>query len=173
MISVEKHYNNPPASTKEYYDIIIDDPELTVHGFTKFILPTDENATKMILYNDKDPSMITYVDFDKHDLIKSVELLHDKLVDEQLVDTKAGKDTLEGLVAYFRNKCVELQEDKHNYFFKDRNGKARRIKQPNSGNSSVSKQQDLKPANYTAYKYSKNGRIPLHEAVIWQVARLF
>jgi hypothetical protein len=158
--------SNPSAPTKKYYNIIIDDPELTVHGFTKFILPTDENATKMILYNDKDPSMITYVDFDKHDLIKSVELLHDKLVDEQLVDTKAGKDPLEGLVAYFRNKCVELQEDKDNDFFKDRNGKARRIKQSNSGNSSVSKQQDQKPTSYTAYKYSKNDSIPLHEAVI-------
>jgi len=115
--------SNPSASPKEYYDIIIDDPELTVYGFTKFILPTDENATKMILYNDKDPSMITYVDFDKYDLIKSVDLLHDKLVDEQLVETKAGKDALEDLVAYFRNKCVELQEDKDKTFSRIEMGK--------------------------------------------------
>jgi hypothetical protein len=45
--------SNPSAPTKEYYDIIIDDHELTVYGFTKFSLPADDNATKMILYNEQ------------------------------------------------------------------------------------------------------------------------
>jgi hypothetical protein len=75
----------------------------------------------MILYNDKDPSMKTYADFDKHDLNKSVKSLHDKLVDEQQVESKTGKDTVEGLVAYFRNACILLQEDPSNEFFKNGN----------------------------------------------------
>lgn len=105
----------------EYYDVVIDDPVLTEHGFTKFRLPL--NAIKMILDNDKDRSMITYVDFDKDNLDKSVKFLHDKLVDEQQVEGKAGKDTVEGLVAYFRNTCISLQEDPSNEFFKNGNGK--------------------------------------------------
>jgi hypothetical protein len=89
----------------EYYDFAIDDPLLTEYGFTKFRIPINSNATRMELYNNKDRSMIIYPEFDKHDLDKSVKLLEDKLVKEQLVEGKAGKDLIEGLVAYFRNKC--------------------------------------------------------------------
>jgi hypothetical protein len=77
-----------PSAGTEYHDVIINDPLLTEHGFTKFKLPLNGNAIKMILYNDKDSSMITYVDFDKHNLDKSVKLLHDKLIEEQQVETK-------------------------------------------------------------------------------------
>jgi hypothetical protein len=68
--------------------------------------------------------MTVHIDFDKHNLYDSVKLLHDRLVNQQLIEIKAGKDTLEGLVSYFRNKCIELQEDPNNEFFKntDRNG---------------------------------------------------
>jgi hypothetical protein len=66
--------SNPTAGT-EYQEILIDDPMLSDHGFTKFRLPLNGDAIKMILCNDKDPSMIMYVDFDKHNLDKSVKLL--------------------------------------------------------------------------------------------------
>jgi hypothetical protein len=77
-------YSNPDPSSPgtEYYDIPIDDPALTEYGFTKFRLPVNGNAIKMILDNDKDRLLITYLDFDRHDLGKSVKLLEDKLLDE-------------------------------------------------------------------------------------------
>src|SRR5919199_517891 len=109
----------------QYHTIPIkDEPLLTKYGFTEFRLPLNHNATKMVLYNDKDPSMITYVDFDRHNLDKSVQLLHDKLVDDQQVETRAGNDTLQGLIAYFRNTCHSLKEDSSNEFFKNGNGKS-------------------------------------------------
>jgi hypothetical protein len=115
-------YFDPNAKETEYHDITIDDPALTEYGFTKFSLPLDDNASRMVVYNDKDPSLITYPEFDKHDLNKSVKLLYNKLVDEQQVQSKAGKDTLEGLVAYARNAFILLQEDPDNDFFKNVNG---------------------------------------------------
>ena len=78
----------------------------------------------MILYNDVDKSLITYIDFDRHNLDKSVKCLEDKLLNEQQVESKAGKDTVTGLVAYFRNACVLLAEDPDSIFFKNRNGKS-------------------------------------------------
>ena len=90
-------FNPDPSSPgTDYYDILIDDPELTKYGFIKFRLQANGNATKMILDNDKDRSLITSVDFDKHDLAKSVKLLEDKLLNEQLIEHKAGKDTVTG-----------------------------------------------------------------------------
>ena len=76
---------NPSASGTEYYDIPIENESLlTECGFSKFRLPLDGNATKMILYNNKFKSMITYVDWDRHNSIdKAVKLLRDKLLDEQ------------------------------------------------------------------------------------------
>ena len=65
---------------------IENEPLLTDCGFTEFRLPLNGNATKMVLYNDKFKSMITYVDWDKHNTIdKAVKLLRDKLRDEQQV----------------------------------------------------------------------------------------
>lgn len=98
--------SNPLAGTA-YYDIIIDDPLLTEYGFTKFSLPLNDNAIKMILYNDKDPSMITYVDIDKHNLDKTVNLLKDKLSSERKID----KEIAQGLGAYLRNACICRIED--------------------------------------------------------------
>jgi hypothetical protein len=43
--------SSPSAPGTEYHDIKIDDPLLTKYGFTKFSLPLNDNAIKMILYN--------------------------------------------------------------------------------------------------------------------------
>jgi hypothetical protein len=155
----------PSARGTDYYDIVIDDPALTEYGFVKFSLPVDGNALRMIVHNDKDPSMIIYPEFDRHDLDKSVKLLHDKLTEEQQVEAKVGKDVVTGLVAYFRNACVLLSEDEDSEFFKNGNG---------NGKSSSSEQQHqqeqqqkLKPKRpYSTYKYSNKGKGNLHEAVI-------
>lgn len=111
------------AQEAQYHDIPIEnEPLLTECRFTKFSLPVNGNATKMVLYNDKDPSLITYVDFDKHSLDNSVKLVHYKLIVEQQLEGKAGKETVEGLVAYFRNMGHSLKEDPSNEFFKNGNG---------------------------------------------------
>jgi hypothetical protein len=115
------YFNASPGT--EYYDILIEyEPLLTDCGFTKFQLPLDGNATKMILYNDKFKSMITYVDFDKHNSVdKTVKLLRDKLQYEQTI---RDQRVIETLCNYFRNACVLLSEDPSNGFFKNGNGKA-------------------------------------------------
>jgi hypothetical protein len=159
------HFNpNPSAPGTEYYDIPIEDPALTEYGFTRFRLPINGNATKMILDNDKDSSLITYVDFDSHDLGKSVKLLEDKLLDEQIIEDKAGKDTVAGLVAYFRNACISRIEDKDPdfEFFKKGNGNGK--SKPRSKKSD--KEEEKSKPGYTAYKYSNNGKVGLHESVI-------
>src|SRR5919202_1702487 len=86
----------------QYHLIPIEnEPLLTDCGFTKFELPLNGNATKMVLYNDKYKSMITYVDWDKHNSIdKAVKLLKDKLLDEQNV---RDDRIIETLCTYFRN----------------------------------------------------------------------
>jgi hypothetical protein len=115
------HFNpNPSAPETEYHDILIDDPALTEYGFTKFSLPVNGNALRMVVYNQKDPSLITYPEFDRHDLNKSVKLLHDKLVDEQQVASKAGKDTVEALVAYFRNAMYFVIRRAKQWLFQER-----------------------------------------------------
>jgi hypothetical protein len=153
--------SNPTAGT-EYYDVVIDDPVLTEHGFTKFRLPLNGNAIKMILDNDKDRSMITYIDFDKHNLDRSVKLLHGKLVDEQQVEGKAGKDTVEGLVAYFRNTCISLQEDPSNEFFKDGNGKE---KQRRSKEKQQQHQQRQEQQEQGKEKEKNESRIVVHTSI--------
>jgi hypothetical protein len=113
---------DPCAPSTKYYEIEIDDPELTKHGFSRFKLPTNGNATKMILDNTKDRSMITYVDFDKNSLDKSLKLLQDKLLYEGIVEGKAGKNIVEDLVAYFRNACQSRIDDKEPDFDFFKNG---------------------------------------------------
>jgi hypothetical protein len=83
---------DPSAPGTKYYEIEIDDPELTKHGFSRFRLPLNGNATKMILDNTKDRSLITYVDFDRTSLENALKLLEEKLLDEQIVESKAGRD---------------------------------------------------------------------------------
>src|SRR5919198_5079921 len=118
---------DPSAPGTKYYQIEIDDPELTKYGFSRFKLPINGNAAKMILDNNKDRSLITYVDFDRTSLDNSVKLLQDKLLDEQIVEDKAGKDTVTGLVAYFRNECIcRIQDQDPDFdFFKNGNGKSK------------------------------------------------
>jgi hypothetical protein len=53
---------DPSAPGTKYYEVEIDDAELTKHVFSRFKLPLYGNATKMILYNTKDRALITYVD---------------------------------------------------------------------------------------------------------------
>jgi hypothetical protein len=147
-------YFNPDPSSPgtEYYDILIDDPALTEYGFTRFRLPVNGNAIKMILDNDKDKSMITYVDFDRHDLGKSVKLLEDKLLNEHIIEDKAGKDTVAGLVAYFRNACISRIEDKDPdfEFFKKGNGKANKSKR--KPESRLEQEQELKQKEEKEYE---------------------
>jgi hypothetical protein len=54
-----------------------------------------------------------------------------------------------------------LQEDPDNEFFKNGSAKSK----SKSRKKSDDKEQDQRPT-YTAYKYSKNGRVSLHESVI-------
>ena len=124
---------DPSAPGTKYYQIEIDDPELTKYGFSRFKLPINGNAAKMILDNNKDRSLITYADFDRTNLDKSVKLLQDKLLDEQIIESKLGKDTVTGLVDYFRNECICRieQEDDHDPkfdFFNNGNGRSKNSK---------------------------------------------
>ncbi|HJT49341.1 MAG TPA: hypothetical protein VJ729_14245 [Nitrososphaeraceae archaeon] len=116
-------YPNPSSSGSEYHYILIEnEPLLTDCGFTEFRLPLNGNATKMILYNDKFKSMITYVDWDKHSSIdRTVKLLRDKLLYEQAIHDQR---VIETLCVYLRNACILLSEDPSNNFFKDGNRKA-------------------------------------------------
>jgi hypothetical protein len=110
------------ANPKEtpYHDIIIDDPILTEHGYTKFRLPINGNALRMEVYNDKDPSLIMYPKFDKHDIDKSVLFMEYQLLKE--TEDKIADSTVEALVSNYRNACILLSEDPSNDFFKNGNG---------------------------------------------------
>jgi hypothetical protein len=125
--------SNPSAPGTEYYDVIIEDePLLTDCGFTKFSLPLNGNATKMILYNDKLKSMITYVDFNKHNTIdKTVNLLREKLRNEQMIE---DDKVVETLCSYLRNACVLLSEDPEVEFFKNCNDNGDRRNGNGNGN---------------------------------------
>src|ERR687883_945619 len=102
--------------SSQYYSIPSEnEPLLADCGFTEFRLPLNGNATKMILYNDKFKSMITYVDWYKHNSIdKSVNLLRDKLLYEQII---RDQRVIETLCTYFRNACVSLAADPDSIFF--------------------------------------------------------
>ena len=125
-----------------HYDIPIDDPLLTRHGFSKFSLPLGRYTPKIILHNDIDKSLITYIDFHRHDLDKSVKCFEDKLLDEQQIESKIGKDTVTGLVAYFRKTCVSLSEDSDNIFFKNRKGESSKSTKKKSNKKSAQLQQE-------------------------------
>jgi hypothetical protein len=117
--------NHPKES--EHYEIIIDDPALTKHGFRKFLLPLNGNGNgtvagaRMVVHNT-DKSKMMYPTFYKSDLDKTVQSLRDKIISDGIL---IDKDTADGLVAYFRNEGVLLSEDEHSEFFKNGN---RRIK---------------------------------------------
>ena len=103
------------AAESKYYDIIIDDPALTQHGFTKFSLPLNGNATIMVV-NNTDKSKMMYPTFYKSDLDKTVQSLRDKIISDGIL---IDDDTADGLVAYFRNAGVLLAEDPDSIFFKN------------------------------------------------------
>jgi len=105
----------------EYHIIPIEDePLLTECGFNQFRIPLNGKASKMVLYNTKFKTMITYPDWDRYNSIdKAVKLLHDKLIEEQQVHDERVIDTL---CTYFRNACVQLQGDPSSEFFKFKNG---------------------------------------------------
>jgi hypothetical protein len=109
------------ATENKHYDIIIDDPALREHGFTKFSLPLNGNGTKMVVHNNIDKRKMMYPAFYKSDLDKSVQSLKEKIVSDGIL---IDDDTADGLVAYFRNAGVSLSEDEDSPFFKNGNGKA-------------------------------------------------
>jgi hypothetical protein len=102
----------------KHHDIVIEDPALTEHGFTKFSLPLNGNATVMIVHNI-DNSKMMYPKFYKSDLDKTVQSLRDKIVSDNIL---IDDNTADGLVAYFRNAGVLLSEDEDSPFFKNENG---------------------------------------------------
>jgi len=148
----------------QYYDILIEnEPMLTDCGFAKFELPLNRNATKMVLYNNKFKSMITYVDWDRHNSIdKGVKLLRDKLLDEQRI---RDERVIETLCTYFRNACVLLSEDTDSIFFKNGNGRSKSNKSSNKKSKSAAGDGESKAraSEYTVFKYSQG--IPLAEEV--------
>jgi hypothetical protein len=119
------------------YDIIIDDPALTKHGFTRFSLPLNcnGNAAVMVVHN-KDKSKMMYPTFYKSDLDKTVQALREKIVSDGIL---IDDNTTDGLVAYFRNAGVLLSEDEDCEFFKNGNGKSN-----GNGKANKSKQQKSK-----------------------------
>jgi hypothetical protein len=128
------------AQEAQYHDIPIEnEPLLTECGFVKFSLPLNGNATKMILYNDKLKSTITYIDWDKHNSIdKVVKLLRDKLLDEQSI---RDERVIESLCSYFRNACVLLSENPEVEFFKNGKSKKKSCKKSKSNKKSGQVQQ--------------------------------
>jgi predicted DNA-binding transcriptional regulator len=112
--------SNPSEGT-EYYDIIIEnEPLLTECKFTRFRLPVNGNALKMILENSQYKEMNTVVDFDKHNSVaKTIKLLRDKLKTEGLIE---DEKVIAMLCTYLWNACVELEQDPDSTFFK--NGKS-------------------------------------------------
>jgi hypothetical protein len=144
-------YFNPDPSVPgtKYYEIEIDDPELTKHGFSRFKLPLNGNATKMILYNTKDRALITYVDFDRTSLENGLKLLEEKLLDEQLVESKAGRDTVRSLVAYFRNACISRIEDKDPDFEFFKNGCVNGRSKKQKCNKSEDSKKEITVQRYT------------------------
>jgi hypothetical protein len=114
------------ATNGNYYEIIIDDPTLTEHGFTKFSLPFNGNSTaaRMVVHNT-DKSKMMYPTFYKSDLGKTMQSLRQKIVSDRIL---IDNDIADGLVAYFRNAGALLSEDEDSPFFKNRygNGRSRR-----------------------------------------------
>jgi hypothetical protein len=145
----------------QYHRIPIEnEPLLTDCGFAEFRLPLNGNATKMVLYNYKFKSMITYVDWDKHNSIdKAVKLLRDKLLDEQTI---RDQRVIETLCTYFRNACILLAEDPSNEFFKNgngyggRKGKKHQEQQERQNKKTTEKQKEKKRVYVQKYHDGEN-----------------
>jgi hypothetical protein len=157
--------NHPKES--EHYEIIIDDPVLTKHGFTKFSLPLNGSGTaaRMAVHN-RDKSKMMYPAFYNSDLDKTVQSLREKIVSDGIL---IDDDTADDLVAYFRNAVVLLSEDEDSPFFKNGNGngKAEQKKNKRRNNQNLLAQPTEKSKRQNiAYTYSNKGKGILHEAVI-------
>jgi hypothetical protein len=138
------------SNESEYYEILIDDPALTEHGFTRILLPLNGNgkgkgtaaaSTVKMVVSNTDKRKMMYPTFYKSDLDKTVRSLRDKIIsDDILIDD----DTAEGLVAYFRNAGVLLSEDEDSPFFKNGNGngKTRKSKPTNQNQSEENNDND-------------------------------
>jgi hypothetical protein len=123
------------TAASKHHDIIIDDPALTEHGFTKFSLPLNGgNATAAVMVvHNTDKSKMMYPNFYKSDLDKTVQSLKDKIESDGIL---IDNDTADALARYLRNKCAELEEDPDNEFFKNGNGNGKTSKsKPKSGHS--------------------------------------
>jgi hypothetical protein len=130
------------TAESKHHDIIIDDPALTKHGFTRFSLPLNGNgnATAIMVVHNKDKSKMMYPKFYKSDLNKTVQSLREKIISDGILIDDA---TADGLVAYFRNAGVLLSEDEDSPFFKNGNGsgngngKGKRTASGGNGNSNA------------------------------------
>jgi hypothetical protein len=153
------------AAASKHHDIIITDPELTEHGFTKFSLPLNGgNATAVMVVHNTDKSKMMYPTFYRSDLDKTVQSLREKIVSDGIL---IDDDTADGLVAYFRNAGVLLSQDEESEFFKNGNGNGMSSSSSEQQQHQQDKQQKSKPKRpYSTYKYSNKGKGDLYEAVI-------
>ncbi len=124
-------------------DIEINDPALEGFGFTKFMLPLNDNnnssnTTMMTLWHE-DRSKIMHCHFYKSDLDRTVKSLEDKLLSS---DESIDYSIARSLVTYFRNECLLLREDKTSGFFNGNgnNGNGKRSRK--SSSKSDRKQQE-------------------------------
>jgi hypothetical protein len=131
------------------YDIIITDPALTEHGFTRFSLPLNGNASVMVVHNI-DKSKMMYPTFYKSDLDKTVQSLREKISSDGIL---IDDDTADSLVRYFRNECISLSEDKHSEFFKNGNG---------NGNNSIKNEENETNCNYAIAESTVRIMILMH-----------
>jgi hypothetical protein len=107
-----------------YHDHIIEDEEdLIKAGFTRWRVPVNgKPAPKLILENETNRRLMTYIDFDRTDLDNSAKLLREKLEYEQIVESELGKEYVDLLVTNFYNLGKELRGDPDGVFFKNGNG---------------------------------------------------
>ena len=134
------------TAASKHHDIIIDDPVLTDHGFTKISLPLNSNSTVMVVHNT-DKSKMMYPKFYKSDLDKTVQSLREKIVSDSIL---IDDDTADGLVAYFRNEAVLLSEDPDSVFFKNGNGNGKakvKVKAKQRQQQERSAEEEEKPAD--------------------------
>jgi ABC-type uncharacterized transport system ATPase subunit len=112
---------------------------LTKHGFTKFTLPMNGNATATVMVvHNTDRSKMMYPTFYKSDLDKTIQSLREKIISDGIL---IDNDTADSLVHYFRNECISLSEDEHSEFSKTEMKKQIQIRSDDNKNNNSSKSQ--------------------------------